>query len=309
MGCEVDQRGNAANPPPSVQAEQVTIRHAGGQRLEISLDFLESVPAEPRAVTGPYGGVRSAPGSLTYSILVRPNDSPEGRPFLVISSPEPAIGGGWRAELVSSLDESNTEALQSVTTSGKTLTVVVDFGGQTEVLGPGRFKANVSIVMLVSDTQTDSPIILKSQECAWDNSITSTATQLPTTSPASPPQVPPDSANTGQTPPDTQVSPPTGTVKSVTATSRIQWSGSRCIDVRSARRDNKTQSVTDSVCSRDGTWRYSEEATTGQLVGGDPIMGDADSISCQLYINGQLEFSDKADAGDGTDVNCLRTVN
>jgi hypothetical protein len=110
-------------------------------------------------------------------------------------------------------------------------------------------------------------------------------------------------------PPDPPVSPPTPSAKSVSATTRIQWSGSRCIEIRSARRDNRTQEVTDRLCADSGTWKYSEEATTGQLVGGDPIMGDADWIACELYIDGRLEFSDRADAGDGTDVDCLRTVN
>jgi hypothetical protein len=38
-------------------------------------------------------------------------------------------------------------------------------------------------------------------------------------------------------------------------------------------------------------------------------MGDATWISCQLYLNGELNYSDRADAGDGTDVNCLRMLN
>lgn len=114
---------------------------------------------------------------------------------------------------------------------------------------------------------------------------------------------------TGQTSPDTRESSPTGTVESLRASTRIQWSGALCINNKSARRDNKTQTATDKICSDNGTWRYSEESTSGQFVGGDPIMGDADWISCQLYINGKLEFEDRADAGDGTDVNCLRTVN
>lgn len=98
-----------------------------------------------------------------------------------------------------------------------------------------------------------------------------------------------------------------GTV--VTATTRLQWSGSPCINILSARRDDRTQTGEDRICSDDGTWRYTEQARSGQLIGGDPIMGDAEWISCQLYLGDRLEYSDRAEAGDGTDVNCLRTVN
>ncbi|RZT18354.1 hypothetical protein EV589_2610 [Mycobacterium sp. BK558] len=77
----------------------------------------------------------------------------------------------------------------------------------------------------------------------------------------------------------------------------------------SARRSNRTQQTQDRVCSSSGTWIYSEQASSGQLVGGDPIMGDATWIACQLYFGDRLEYSDRADAGDGTDVNCLRRVN
>lgn len=38
-------------------------------------------------------------------------------------------------------------------------------------------------------------------------------------------------------------------------------------------------------------------------------MGDADWIACQLYLGDRLEMSDRADAGDGTDVSCLATLN
>ena len=49
-------------------------------------------------------------------------------------------------------------------------------------------------------------------------------------------------------------------------------------------------------------------ASSGQLVGVDPIMGNADRITCSLFVNNQLVVSDSANAGDGTDANCLRTL-
>ena len=38
---------------------------------------------------------------------------------------------------------------------------------------------------------------------------------------------------------------------------------------------------------------------------GDPVMGDASWISCEIWGEGELAYMDHAFAGDGTDVNCL----
>ena len=47
-------------------------------------------------------------------------------------------------------------------------------------------------------------------------------------------------------------------------------------------------------------------AYSGQRIGADPIIGDADYIYCEVYINGRFAYSDSAYAGDGTDANCVR---
>jgi hypothetical protein len=44
---------------------------------------------------------------------------------------------------------------------------------------------------------------------------------------------------------------------------------------------------------------------SGARKGADPIMGDADYISCTLYVNGRVAWHDAAVAGDGTDANCI----
>jgi hypothetical protein len=59
---------------------------------------------------------------------------------------------------------------------------------------------------------------------------------------------------------------------------------------------------------------YSKTATdhwyaySGAQIGADPIMRDANFISCQLYVNGRLDYSDYGYAGDGHDVTCVRTL-
>lgn len=296
LGCTVQPAGGTVQDvPPSLQVRQVTIRDEGGQRLAIALEFPGGVPPDPKAAKGPYG-VRSAPGSVSMSILVLPTGSHDEDPYLVITSPQPATGRGWNAEVASGNTDAN--ALQSATVSGTTRTLVVDLRNDVGALGSGEFKADVHIIMTVSRTPPTMPIILSAQHCDWDRSVRAS------TSAARPPTSPRASLT-----PDTPSSPPAQGNKVVTATTRLQWAGSRCISILSARQDDRTRTGEDRICADSGTWRYSEEATFGQLIGGDPLMGDADWIACQLYINGQLEFSDKADAADGSDVNCLRTLN
>ncbi|OBF95122.1 hypothetical protein A5790_01905 [Mycobacterium sp. 852002-51152_SCH6134967] len=230
------------------------------------------------------------------SILVLPTGSQDEDPYLVITSPQPTTGRGWSAEVVSGDTEAN--ALQSATVSGTTRTLVVDLRNHAGALGSGEFRADVHIIMTVSQTPPTMPIVLSAQHCNWDRSVRASS------SAASPPTSPRASLT-----PDTPFSPPARGNKVVTATTRLQWAGSRCISILSARQDDRTRTGEDRICADSGTWRYSEQATSGHLIGGDPIMGDADWIACQLYINGQLEFSDRADAGDGSDVSCLRTLN
>ena len=49
-------------------------------------------------------------------------------------------------------------------------------------------------------------------------------------------------------------------------------------------------------------------AVPGQTVGLDPHMGDAYVMACTVSIDGQINYTDSATAGDGTDVNCIREV-
>ena len=54
---------------------------------------------------------------------------------------------------------------------------------------------------------------------------------------------------------------------------------------------------------------WDEYRSSSQLIGVDPIMGNADWISCTITVDGRYSYSDYASRGDGTYVNCLRTVN
>lgn len=86
-------------------------------------------------------------------------------------------------------------------------------------------------------------------------------------------------------------------------TSRVTvfWTGSACIDILGIYGENYVK------CG--GYAQFINTSTyVGTSTGVDPIMGTADTLSCNFYLNGSLVYTDFAIAGDGTDVNCLREI-
>lgn len=94
----------------------------------------------------------------------------------------------------------------------------------------------------------------------------------------------------------------------VYVTSTVGWVGTDCIQVESPYTYDRYSSGTGWICSDIGVASASYWALPGQLVGADPIMGDADSISCSIKLNGVLNYTDSAIRDDGHDANCLRRL-
>lgn len=99
------------------------------------------------------------------------------------------------------------------------------------------------------------------------------------------------------------------TVRGVT---EVRWSGSDCVQVYGASINNPYL-IGSPVwqCAGGGgvhaaTW--TEYRGSGQVIGVDPEMGSNAWISCTLWVNGVVEFSDYATAGNGHQVSCLRYV-
>lgn len=80
----------------------------------------------------------------------------------------------------------------------------------------------------------------------------------------------------------------------------VYWAGTPCIDILQA------TGVRQTVCG--GSATFTAVTGPGRTIGIDPIMGAASSISCLFYLNGTLDYVDLAYAGDGTDVNCIRSL-
>lgn len=80
----------------------------------------------------------------------------------------------------------------------------------------------------------------------------------------------------------------------------VRWGGTDCIAMQMGWSGDYRV-----VCG--GVYTHTEgNVWAGDNMGFDPIMGAASWISCDMYINGVLSWSDYASRGDGSDVNCLR---
>jgi hypothetical protein len=77
----------------------------------------------------------------------------------------------------------------------------------------------------------------------------------------------------------------------------VRWTGASCIQL-------DYPGGSGGACG--GGWEIPHQVVRGQEFGVDPVMGDANWIFCEVWIEGQVVYSDYAYAGDGTDVNCLR---
>ncbi|QZH60457.1 excalibur calcium-binding domain-containing protein [Mycolicibacterium farcinogenes] len=83
-------------------------------------------------------------------------------------------------------------------------------------------------------------------------------------------------------------------------TTVVRWTGTNCIDITAPSGSAGTLQ-TGSHCGGQATLFSS--GLGDQMVGADPVIGDAASLSCEI-LSGRL--TDSGVAGDGHDVNCLR---
>lgn len=80
----------------------------------------------------------------------------------------------------------------------------------------------------------------------------------------------------------------------------VTWTGTDCIDITAPDSSPAKTLGTTNHCG--GTARFTQEAVGSQMVGADPVMGSAESITCEILV-GRLR--DSSTRGDGHDVNCL----
>ena len=107
-------------------------------------------------------------------------------------------------------------------------------------------------------------------------------------------------------PPRITVTQPPRPMRSGRYTTLISWTGAACIDVRIPNGPNMPVETT---CNG-GTDSLNHTAVTGELVGADPIMGQATAIACRVIDDRtqRVLTSDSGTAGDGHDINCIVTA-
>jgi hypothetical protein len=109
------------------------------------------------------------------------------------------------------------------------------------------------------------------------------------------------------------IAPDSHAYSEVRGITEVRWSGSHCVQIYGA-------AVTNPYLIGSPVWQcdggngthaasWVEYRGSGQVIGIDPEMGDNDWISCTLWVDGRVEYSDSATAGNGHQVNCIRVVN
>lgn len=91
----------------------------------------------------------------------------------------------------------------------------------------------------------------------------------------------------------------------VTVMTIVSWRGTDCIPIRTS---SGQRQLCDAVQHPASEAVVEQNKQAGDLVGVDPMMGDADWISCRLFFNGSPQTSSSATAGDGTDANCMTVL-
>jgi hypothetical protein len=86
-------------------------------------------------------------------------------------------------------------------------------------------------------------------------------------------------------------------------TTEITWGGSYCIPTWSAGLYNRYTTGFDTLCG--GSRTFTEIARPGEWYGADPDMGNASWVACTTWVDGHLDMSDYASAGNGHEASCL----
>ena len=93
-----------------------------------------------------------------------------------------------------------------------------------------------------------------------------------------------------------------GIIPGITVMTIVTWSGTDCIPIRTV---NGQSDLCDIYQQPPSEAVIEHGKAAGDLVGVNPVMGHADWMSCEVYLNGSPYFRDYGRAGDGSDVNCL----
>lgn len=191
MGCVLDD--NPAPdwypPPKSITAEKVTLSHARGDQLRVTIEFVAPLPPTPSTLPNGNGQTENAIGSITFGVNIQNGGFKDSLSIL-----SPSRGEPWRVNPSSDTDL-NPNVLQSARASSNILTLDLDLTGEDALLGSGPFEPLIQLGGSVALDQPPysgrvSPVAMyDSQRCEWNtpargSSSTATASPPSRTAPA-----------------------------------------------------------------------------------------------------------------------------
>ena len=211
MGCVPVQENNK-RPDPSVsqvpltddvRVKQVMLDHPGGQRINLSVEFLESFPTGSSVRTG---NREDAPGSIDYAVILAATQNMGA--FARVSIHSPRGGYPWEAQ-VENGDHPDESPLTSTQVSEKTVTFTLDLDRQANrMFGTGPYTPSVLIVVSRNGNPDMGPMMFSypAQNCPWDAPVTIPARSPPQAA-AQPNLLPPNRPGGWGSPAQTQAPP------------------------------------------------------------------------------------------------------
>ncbi|MFA3899485.1 MULTISPECIES: LppP/LprE family lipoprotein [Rhodococcus] len=141
MGCTVEAVSDSSGAPPAAATvRSSTLTHLGENKLAVTVEFVDSVPAEPKQVKSPYmDTLIDEPGSLSYGVFVVGS---EASLDATLTANEWSSGVDWFSEGIFDErelpDQYYLDPLTSVTSTGNTVKFVYNldniidrFAGET----------------------------------------------------------------------------------------------------------------------------------------------------------------------------------
>lgn len=214
MGCQFTPGDTAPDGPGSTWPIAVRFTHDGDQRVRLDVEFLFAVPRPPRRVETRLG-ITEAPGSISMTFLISPAGRSDDKVISIDTFGDPN-GRKWRAD-ASEFDETAPDLLESVSSSDRVLSFVLDLAPVEKSLALAKFQADVDVVTMIAGRierdGTGNVFPVKSVECRWDMPMPVRAAPPPE---EPPPLVPAPSSPVSPTAPDDnlrwQFTSPTGNI-------------------------------------------------------------------------------------------------
>jgi hypothetical protein len=167
--------------PDAARVPTVDLTHLDGQRVKLSLHFLQAPPSVPRAARSPYNGqLIDAPGTLKYSVILFSDTNRKGDQ-LFLNSPS-RDNPGWSFLPSQVPEQENRSVLVSSETRGNVVDLVLDLNGLTGFLGNGPLRPRIDVsasgvLRPDPDFPQGAPGFIDDQNCEWDNTRDASTSQ------------------------------------------------------------------------------------------------------------------------------------